>query len=69
MSEMAWRDVTAHIDVLIENVRDRLEARGQAPTETEFLRGVLSAYREILQLPETTTANQSDRYHAAAHML
>ena len=61
MNDPSWREVTAYLNNSIELQRTRIEARGQDHDETNFIRGLIAAYREILQLPETTVANQSDR--------
>lgn len=45
-----WREVAAKANETIEACRSRLEQHDQSFTETQFLRGRISAMREILAM-------------------
>lgn len=45
-----WRIVAAKLNDMLEAARDRLEANDQSYGESQFLRGRVSACREILEL-------------------
>ena len=61
MNDPSWEQVKEYLLQAIDGQRDRLEARSQSHDESNFIRGLLAAYREILRMPETTSVNQSDR--------
>lgn len=50
-----WRAVKAKADKGIEDARRRLEATGHPIDQTEYERGKIKAYREILDLVTAPT--------------
>ncbi len=60
---MNWDVVKRYIDDRIDVLKDRL-THNLSAEQTTFVRGEIAAYREILQLPESTVAQQGDVIHA-----
>lgn len=46
-----WREIEKRLTLRIENQRTLLEAHMLATEETEYARGKIAAYKEILKFP------------------
>lgn len=47
----AWLAIAKHIEKRIEELHSELEAQGLDPRKTDFIRGQISALRDIKSLP------------------
>lgn len=56
-----WREIAHKAKEIIEAARDRLESNDQSYGESQFLRGRISAMREILEMvkPKVIASNPS----------
>lgn len=51
-----WRDITRHLEKLRALESERLEAQTKDLLETQYIRGKIAAYKELLALPKNQAA-------------
>lgn len=55
-----WQQIAAKLGDLRANESQRLENRDLSQEETQFLRGKIAAYKELLALPKLSAARSRD---------
>jgi len=51
-----WRDLVAHLEKLRARESEKLEAPTKDLLETQYIRGKVAAYKELLALPKKPVA-------------
>ncbi|MBV8666735.1 MAG: hypothetical protein JO269_09645 [Burkholderiaceae bacterium] len=55
-----WKEFSRHLEKLREIERTRLEAPSKDHDETQYMRGKIAAYKELLALPQQAAALASN---------